>query len=85
VASSQPEHPRTDNYCKWIDHEKGDEMIPQDPVMLLSFINMKLRDEYGSLDALAEGLDISSDEMEAIVTKLRDLGYEYKAEFNKFA
>ncbi len=60
-------------------------MIPQDPVMLLSFINMKLRDEYGSLDALAEGLDISSDEMEAIVTKLRDLGYEYKAEFNKFA
>lgn len=60
-------------------------MIPQDPVMLLSFINMKLRDEYGSLDALAEGLDISSDEMEAIVAKLRDLGYEYKAEFNKFA
>ncbi|MBQ6587564.1 MAG: DUF4250 domain-containing protein [Butyrivibrio sp.] len=60
-------------------------MIPQDPVMLLSFINMKLRDEYGSLDALAEGLDISSDEMEAIVIKLRDLGYEYKPEFNKFA
>ena len=26
--------------------------IPKDPVMLLSFINMKLRDFYDSLDAL---------------------------------
>ena len=27
-------------------------MVPQDPVMLLSFLNLKLRDFYGSLDAL---------------------------------
>ena len=29
-------------------------MIPKDPVMLLSYINLKLRDFYPSLDAFAE-------------------------------
>ena len=32
-------------------------MIPKDPVMLLSFVNLKLRDFYSSLDALCEDLD----------------------------
>lgn len=32
-------------------------MLPQDADMLLSIINMKLRDFYGSLDALCEDLD----------------------------
>lgn len=59
-------------------------MIPQDPVMLLSFVNMKLRDEYKDLEALAEGLDISSDELKTIVDKLKTLGYEYNPEHNKF-
>ena len=59
-------------------------MIPQDPIMLLSFINMKLRDEYGNLEALAEGLDISQDELGTIVKKLQDVGYTYNAELNKF-
>ena len=26
--------------------------LPEDPVMLLSFVNTKLRDQYASLDAL---------------------------------
>ena len=43
-------------------------MIPQDPVMLLSFINMKLRDQYDSLDMLCEDLDISKQE---IIEKLK--------------
>ena len=60
-------------------------MIPNDPIMLLSFINMKLRDEYGNLDALAEGLDISASELETIVQKLKDVGYTYNTELNKFA
>lgn len=59
-------------------------MIPQDPVMLLSFVNMKLRDEYRGLEALAEGLDISSDELKTIVEKLEAIGYIYNAEHNKF-
>ena len=29
-------------------------MIPKDPVMLLSYVNLKLRDFYSSLDALCE-------------------------------
>ena len=32
--------------------------LPQDPAMLFSFINMKLRDEYPSLDELCASLDI---------------------------
>ena len=32
-------------------------MLPLDPQMLLSVINMKLRDFYSSLDALCEDLD----------------------------
>lgn len=60
-------------------------MIPNDPVMLLSFINMKLRDEYGSLEALAEGLDISNDELQDIVSKLKNIGYMYDKANNKFS
>ena len=29
-------------------------MIPEDPVMLLSYVNMKLRDFYPSLDAFCD-------------------------------
>ena len=32
-------------------------MLPQDPYILLSVINTKLRDGYSSLSALCEGLD----------------------------
>ncbi len=60
-------------------------MIPQDPVMLLSFINMKLRDEYGSLEALQEDLDISNDELQDIVSKLKSIGYIYDKVNNKFS
>lgn len=56
-------------------------MIPNDPVMLLSFVNMKLRDNYGSLDALCDDLDISSSE---IVEKLEKIDYHYDEEKNQF-
>lgn len=56
-------------------------MIPQDPVMLLSFINMKLRDFYGSLDVLCEELDA---DRQGIEEKLAGIGYHYDAEENKF-
>ena len=38
-------------------------MIPQDPVMLLSFINLKLRDFYGSLKQLCDDLDVKEQEI----------------------
>ena len=59
-------------------------MLPQDPVMLLSYINTQLRDNYKSLDDLADGLDISEDEKKNIVDKLSAIGYEYNSESNQF-
>ena len=56
-------------------------MIPKDPMMLLSFINMKLRDFYGSLDDLCEDLDV---EREEILKKLADIQYRYDEEKNQF-
>ena len=32
-------------------------MLPKDPMILLSVVNTKLRDEYDSLDALCDALD----------------------------
>ena len=57
-------------------------MLPEDPIMLLSIINMKLRDHYASLDALCEDMDVSREE---IVRTLAEVGYEYDENQNRFA
>lgn len=59
-------------------------MIPQDPVMLLSFINTNLRDHYKDLDALSDGLELSAGDLEAIIAKLENIGYSYDKNLNKF-
>jgi len=59
-------------------------MIPKDPVMLLSYINTQLRDNYKDLDALAEGLDISHSDLEEIVKKIEGIGYKYDPSKNSF-
>ena len=56
-------------------------MLPSDPIMLLSAVNMKLRDAYPSLDALCEDMDVSKEE---IVRKLAEVGYEYSQDTNQF-
>lgn len=56
-------------------------MIPQDPAMLLSFINLKLRDYYTSLDALCDDMDIDCTEIE---DKLSKISYHYDKEKNQF-
>ena len=56
-------------------------MIPKDPVMLLSFINLKLRDFYDDLDALCDDLDIDRQEIE---NKLAVIDYCYNSEKNQF-
>ena len=38
-------------------------MIPNDPVMLLSFVNLKLRDFYSHVDAMCDDLDIDKEEL----------------------
>lgn len=55
--------------------------LPKDPIMLLSFINMKLRDIYPSLDALCDDLEVDRASLEA---KLKQAGYEYSEENRKF-
>ena len=55
--------------------------LPQDPVMLMSYINMKLRDFYPNLDALCDDLDIDRTELEK---KLAQAGFEYNSDLNKF-
>lgn len=55
--------------------------LPKDPIMLLSFINMKLRDIYPSLDELCDDMEVDRASLEAI---LGQAGYEYSAENNKF-
>ena len=55
-------------------------MIPKDPVMLLSFMNLKLRDFYTSFEALCEDLDIDKTEIEE---KLKSIGYVYDNQRNQ--
>lgn len=56
-------------------------MIPKDPVMLLSFANLKLRDFYSSLDALCDDLDVDKKD---IVDKLSAIDYHYDEQRNQF-
>ena len=56
-------------------------MIPQDPMILLSFINTKLRDEYASLDLLCDDLQLDRSD---IVSKLSEVDYSYDAALNRF-
>ena len=55
--------------------------IPNDPNMLLSFVNRKLRDYYSSLEAMCDDLDVSRAELE---DKLQSIGYSYQKERNQF-
>ena len=60
---------------------KGQNMIPNEPVMLLSFVNMKLRDFYGDLKILCGELSINQEELEE---KLAGIDYHYDKEQNQF-
>lgn len=55
--------------------------LPEDPMMLFSVVNMKLRDRYASLDELCTKMDVNKD---MLVHKLAIAGFEYSAENNKF-
>ena len=56
-------------------------MIPKDPAILLSFVNTKLRDFYGSLDEMCDDMELDKKEIE---DKLSLIGYKYKEERNQF-
>lgn len=56
-------------------------MLPQDPIILLSYVNTKLRDQYPSLDELCDDLDADKD---ALVRRLEGVNYVYSPERNQF-
>lgn len=58
------------------------ENLPNDPIILLSFINTKLRDSYpGGLGELCDDLDVDAAEL---TEKLAAAGFEYNAATNQF-
>jgi len=56
-------------------------ILPADPAMLYSYVNMKLRDEYSSLEEMCEDLDISEQELRRTLSAA---GFEYVPERNRF-
>lgn len=55
--------------------------LPKDPVMLMSYINTQLRDNYDSLEALCDALDADQTAIEAT---LAGIDYHYNKEQNQF-
>ena len=58
--------------------------MPDDPIMLFSYLNTKLRDNYSSLEALADDMGISAQELDEIKKKLSDAGFSYDEKRNQF-
>ncbi|MGN0915037.1 MAG: DUF4250 domain-containing protein [Succinivibrio sp.] len=52
-----------------------------DPFILLSAVNMQLRDEYSSLDDLCRTHDLDKD---ILIKRLKDAGFEYVEAVNQF-
>lgn len=55
--------------------------LPDDAVMLMSVINMKLRDFYKNLDELCDDMDIDKS---TLCEKLSAAGFLYDEDNNKF-
>lgn len=56
-------------------------MIPEDPVMLLSYVNTQLRDFYSDLAAFCADKQIDQQKLEE---KLGGIDYVYDAKYNQF-
>lgn len=56
-------------------------MLPNDPIMLMSYVNTQLRDNYPDLDELCASLGVDKTE---IVEKLEKVNFKYDEKLNKF-
>lgn len=56
-------------------------MIFNDPVMLLSYVNTHLRDNYSDLEDLCNNLNINKSEL---ISRLENINYIYNEELNQF-
>ncbi|MCY6958361.1 DUF4250 domain-containing protein [Clostridium brassicae] len=57
------------------------QLLSMDPYMLLSIVNMKLRDEFSSLKDLCNYYEIKSEEIE---DKLKKIDYKYNDQTKQF-
>lgn len=57
-------------------------MIPNDPFILLSYVNTQLRDFYPSLEEMCKSLSLNEEEL---IKKLENIDYYYDADSNQFA
>lgn len=55
--------------------------LPNDPFMLLSVVNTKLRDEYGTLDELCASEEVDKT---ALTQRLHQAGFDYMPQINQF-
>ena len=60
---------------------RGANMLPNDSMILLSYINTKLRDYYSTLDLLCDDLNVNREELEQ---KLSAVDYRYDSKLNRF-
>lgn len=56
-------------------------ILSMDPNILLSMINMKLRDFYSDLSSLCEDIGVTEEELK---NKLSSIGYKYERDQNQF-
>ncbi|ABX40888.1 DUF4250 domain-containing protein [Lachnoclostridium phytofermentans] len=56
-------------------------MLPTDPIMLLSYVNTKLRDEFQSLEDFCQSLDVN---VVTLIDTLDKIDYHYSKERNQF-
>ena len=55
--------------------------IPQDPIILLSYVNTKLRDHFATLEEFCETYDVNEEELR---TNLSSVDYHYDETTNQF-
>lgn len=55
--------------------------LPKDPMILLSFVNTKLRDEFTDLEEFCKKEDIS---MESLKEQLGKIGFQYNETIRQF-
>ena len=56
-------------------------MLPKDPMILLSYLNTQLRDNYSGIEELCAALDVDQKDIEK---KMEEITYIYDRELNQF-
>lgn len=55
--------------------------LPNDPILLISVVNTKLRDYYKDLDTLCQDMMVDKGDL---IERLADIDYEYDVDRNQF-